>query len=114
MSDYTNVQIKDIIQNADTASAVESTKYLNDHLGGKDAYPCGFAWVEIYGVRANSKLGKMLSALGMRKDVYSKCFIFHSNTPNVQNMDVKYMGARAAAEVLQKHGFRAYATSRID
>ncbi len=114
MSDYTNVQIEEILSDADIASTVESTKYLNEQLGGKDNYPCGFAWVEIYGVRANSKLGKMLSARGMRKDVYSKCFVFHSNTPNVQNMDVKYMGARAAAEVLQKHGFRAYATSRID
>ena len=34
--------------------------------------------------------------------------------PNVQNMDVQYAGARAAAELLTKSGFRAYATSRMD
>lgn len=106
--------INQIFGEADVASLVESTKCFKEVFGGKDAYPCGFAWVEIYGIRANSKVGKFLAELGMRKDSYSKCFIYHSNTPNVQNMDVKYEGARAAAKVLQNYGFRAYATSRID
>ena len=106
--------INQIFGEADVASLVASTKYLNESLGGKDAYPCGFGWVEIYGIRANSKVGQYLSQLGMRKDSYRKSFIFHSNTPNVQNMDVKYEGANAAAKVLQSYGFRAFATSRID
>lgn len=110
----TNQQIQDIIYDANVASFVESNKYLNETLGGKDAYPCGFGWVEIYGIRANSKIGKFLAANGMRKDSYSKSFVFHPQTPNVQNMDVQYEGARAAAKVLQDFGFRAYATSRID
>ena len=106
--------VNQILGEADVASLTASTKCLNEDFGGKDTYPCGFAWVEIYGIRANSKMGKFLSELGMRKDSYTKSFIFHTNTPNVQNMDVKYAGAHAAAKILQSHGFRAYATSRID
>ena len=114
MSELKIEQIEEVFGLADVASTAASTKYLNETLGGKDAYPCGFGWVEIYGIRANSKIGKALADRGMRKDSYSKCFIFHSNTPNVQNMDVQYEGARAAAEVLKSFGLRAYATSRID
>lgn len=111
---YTVDQVKEIFQDAEIASFVESNKYFTETLGGKDNYPCGFAWVEIFGVRANSKMGQVLESLGMRKDSYRKAFIMHSRTPNVQNMDVQYLGAEAAAKVLQKAGFRAYATSRID
>lgn len=111
---YTVEQIEEILFEADIASTAASNKYLNETLGGKDNYPCGFGWVEIFGVRANSQLGQILTARGIRKDSYRKSFIFHSNTPNVQNMDVKYEGARAAAKVLQSYGIRAIATSRID
>jgi hypothetical protein len=112
--EMTKDEVVELFQDANIASYLVSSRFLEEELGGKDAYPCGFGWVEIYGIRANSKVGKVLAELGLRKDSYTKSFVLHTKTPNVQNMDVQYAGARAAAEILTKSGFRAYATSRMD
>ena len=46
---------------AQTAAAISFAQ-----IGERDA--CGFSWVNVYGVRSNSKLGKALQAEGFRKD----------------------------------------------
>lgn len=113
--EYTNQKVSEILTEANTASVVAATTFFQEKLGGKDQYCCGFSWVEIYGIRANSKLGKFLTDAGIRKDSYRKCFIFHNETGvNCQNVDTKDAGSRAAAKVLTSYGFRAYATSRLD
>ena len=95
-------------------------EYLAKELNGKDAYPCGFAWVNIYSyrgkkIRANSWLGKALAELGARKSDYEKCFkIWDPSKSMLQNIDAKYAGARAAADVLKRYGFEAYAGERMD
>ena len=111
---YTVEQIKDIVAEAETEARKAATKFFMEKLGGVDQYACGFAWVNILGVKGNTKLGKMLKAAGVRQD-YTKAFqIWNPSGLPVQNVDCKEAGAEAAAKVFQKYGFEAYAGSRLD
>ena len=75
---------------------------------------CGFAWVDILGVKGNTKLGKMLKLAGVRQS-YTKSFqLWTPSGMNCQNVDTLEEGARAAANVFKKYGFEAYADSRLD
>ena len=106
--------IKNIINEAKTAANKASREYLDVNLKGEDNYPCGFAWVNIYGVKGNTKLGRNLKAAGVKQD-YTKAFqIYNPGGVSVQNVDVKEAGAQAAAEVFEQYGFKAYAGSRLD
>lgn len=94
--------------------------FLNQKYGGKDMYACGFSWVTIYPEhKGNTRDGraerKILEEMGFRKDWTGKAYEFWnpSKWPG-QNVDVKEAGARAAADVLRKYGFTAYAGSRLD
>ena len=74
---------------------------------------CGFAWVNVYGIRSNSKLGKKLEQLGFRKNSYEKAYqywIFDGG----QSMERKEAYAYAMADVLRAAGLRAYGGSRMD
>lgn len=83
---------------------------------GQDAhFGCGFAWVNIYRVRANSKFGKALAAEGFRKDSYSKAFrLSNPSNDHTQCSTTKYEGAQAYAKVLEGYGITAYAGERLD
>jgi hypothetical protein len=110
-----NLNIKEIITQAKAIAKQEADKYFNEQLGGTDAYCCGFAWVNIYGIRANSKVGKELKTLGIKKDDYYKSFmVWNPSEHNCQNIDTKYVGAEAFAKVLRDAGLKAYASSRLD
>ena len=112
--DYTQEQINDIVQEAKHEAAHAAAKFFQERLGGQDQYACGFAWVNIYGVKGNTRLGKMLKAAGVRQD-YTKAFqIWNPADMGVQNVDTLEAGADAAAKVFQKYGFEAYAGSRLD
>lgn len=101
-------------------AATVATDYLNKHYGGKDQYACGFAWVTIYPEhKGNTKAGraerKILEEMGFRKDWTGKAYEYWNPSGlSVQNVDTKEAGARAAADVLRKYGFTAYAGSRLD
>ena len=113
--EYTVEQIKDIVAEAKQAAHVAATKYYNEELGGQDRYSCGFAWVNIYKIKASTKQGKVMLAAGLEKDSYTKSFqIWNPSGHNAQNIDTKEAGARAAADVFKKYGFEAYAGSRLD
>ena len=112
--EYSVDQIKDIVTEAKQAAHEAATKYYNEMLGGQDRYSCGFAWVNIYKIKGNTKLGKTLKAAGLEKDHSGAYCIWNPSGHNCQNIDVKEHGARAAADVLQKYGFTAYAGSRLD
>lgn len=113
--EFTQDQINSIVLEAKTAAREAADEFFQTKLGGKDQYACGFAWVDIYGVKGNTKLGKMLKAAGIDKSSYDKCFkIWNPSEHGAQNIDTKEAGARAAAEVFEKYGFRAYAGSRLD
>lgn len=95
-------------------------KFFAEKLGGVDAYACGFAWVTVYPEhKGNTKAGreerKVLESLGMRKDWTGKAYeIWNPSGHGCQNVDTKEAGAVAAANVLKKYGFKAYAGSRLD
>ena len=57
----------------------------------------------------------ILKQLGFEKDWTGKAYqIWNPSKSHVQNIDIKEAGAIAAAKVLKKYGFEAYAGSRLD
>ena len=113
--EYTQTQINVIVAEAQQAAQQAATKFFNETLGGRDQMACGFAWVDIYGVKGNTKLGKMFKAAGVELSSYDKCFkIWNPSGLHCQNIDTKEAGAYAAAKVFEQYGFRAYAGSRLD
>lgn len=101
-----------IYQEAVAAAKKAEAEFLAKH--GEMAY-CGFAWVEVYVDRTNSKPAKELLAAGFRKDYKPKCLsVWNPGGSSTQSMDVKEAGAVAFAAVMTKYGFRAYACSRAD
>lgn len=115
MQNFTQEQVNAIVREAMDAAKSAATRYYNEKLGGQDQYACGFAWVNVYKVKGNTKLGKMLKLAGMKKNDYDKAFqIWNPSGLMCQNVDTKEEGARAAADVFCKYGFTAYAGSRLD
>lgn len=107
MSDIQTV-VKQAIQAAKHAGAVSYAE-----VGERDC--CGFAWVEVYVSRTNSKEAKELLAAGFRKDYKPKCLtMWNPSGLGTQSMTPKEAGAYAMAEVLTNAGFKAYAGSRMD
>lgn len=110
----TQEQVNQIVKEAQDAAYKAAMEFFYDKLGGRDQYACGFAWVNIHGVKGNTKLGKMLKEAGVRQD-YTKAFqIWNPSGMHCQNVDTLEAGAEAAAKVFQKYGFTAYAGSRLD
>jgi len=88
---------------------------MYDKMGRKDAYACGFAWVDVYVDRTNSKQAKELIAAGFKKDYKPKCLSFwNPGDLPVQNVDIKEAGADAMATYLRSLGLNAYSGSRLD
>ena len=111
---YTQDKINAIVAEAKTAAFQAADKFFKEKLGGRDQYACGFAWTNIYKVKGNTKLGKMLKAAGVRQD-YTKAFqLWNPAKLPVQSLSVLEAGAEAAAKVFRKYGFEAYAGSRLD
>jgi hypothetical protein len=111
---YTVQQLKDIVAEACSEAETAANLFFQTRLNGRDQYACGFAWVDIYGIRGNTKLGRALKEAGIKQN-YTKAFsIWNPSGHPAQNVDTKEAGARAAAEVFRKYGFDAYAGSRLD
>jgi hypothetical protein len=112
---YTQEQINNIVAEAKHEAAHAARQFFMDKLKGVDQYACGFAWVNIYKVKGNTKLGRMLKAAGVRKNDYDKAFqLWNPAGYPAQNIDTLEHGALAAARVFAKYGFDAYAGSRLD
>lgn len=107
------VQAEVVLQEAVQAAQQAAQDRLKTH--GESAY-CGFAWVDVYGVRSNSKLGKLLAKYGFERRWDGKALqAWNPSRCGTQSMDVKLMGALAFAKVLtDKLGLRAYADQRPD
>jgi hypothetical protein len=98
-----------------TRAAEQAAADMLNKIGG-DRFACGFAWVEVFGVKLNTRVGKEFARLGFRKG-YGRgapIELWNPSRSPVQNIDVKEMGAMAYAEVLKRHGFQAYVGSRMD
>jgi len=109
-----------VMDKAVEAAKTEAVGILNRWWDGKDAGACGFAWVNIKPKhKGNTKEGKaervILREMGFSPDWTGKEFTYWNPSElGVQNVDSKYAGALAAAQVLRDHGFDAYANSRLD
>jgi len=108
------IQVNSIVNEAKQAAREAAEKFFQEKLGGEDKYSCGFAWVEIYGVKGNTRLGKAFKAAGINKNYTGAHSIWNPAGLGVQNIDTLEAGAEAAAKVFENHGFRAYACSRLD
>ena len=108
------IKVDAIVAEAKSAAREAAEKFFQEKLGGRDQYACGFAWVDIFGVKGNTKLGRALKEAGVKKS-YSGAFqIWNPAEMYVQNVDTLEAGAEAAAQVFKKYGFTAYAGSRLD
>jgi hypothetical protein len=94
--------------------AIQASQLMYAKIGG-DQYACGFAWVDVFVERTNSKQAQELIKAGFRKDYKPKCLsMWNPGGLNVQNIDIKEAGADAMATYLQALGLRAYSGSRLD
>ena len=94
--------------------AVQASQDKYNEIGG-DRYACGFAWVEVYVDRTNSKQAQELLKAGFRKDYKPKTLtMWNPGGMGVQNIDIKEAGAWAYANYLNTLGLKAYAGSRLD
>ena len=110
--DTVRVQMAHVKAMAEAQSAAQafSDKYFN----GGDGGACGFAWVNVYKVRSNSKLGKALAEVGFRKSYEGGLQQWNKWWPG-QSVDAAEHGAVAYARVMQEElGVEAYAGSRLD
>jgi hypothetical protein len=112
--EMTKEQVANIVIEAKLAANNEAKRFFYDRLKGVDQFACGFAWVNIYGVKGNTKLGKAFKAAGVEKSYTGAFQIWNPSQLHVQNVDTLEAGAEAAAKVFQKYGFEAYAGSRLD
>ena len=111
---YSQEQINTIVEEAKTAAYIAADAFFKDKLGGQDRYSCGFAWVDIFGIKGNTKIGRYLKEAGLRKSYTGSLQFWNPAGYGCQNIDTLEAGAEAAAKVFEKYGFRAYAGSRLD
>jgi hypothetical protein len=105
--------VQDALNEAGIQARTAAKQALQKY-GDRDA--CGFAWVNVYGVRSNSKLGKALQAAGFRKDYTGSLQLWNPSRAAVQSIGILEAGAYAYAEVLKdKLGLdKVYAGSKMD
>ena len=109
---FKDENVEQIAKEAKLAADKAQSDWLANH--GDGAY-CGFAWVEVYVDRTNSREAKALEKMGFKKSWRSRRMdMWKPGAYNGQSMDVHEAGAQAYAEVLQKYGFRAHMGSRAD
>jgi hypothetical protein len=116
MSEFTKEQVKEIVAEAQAEARKAAEHFFQTKLGGRDQYACGFAWVNIYGVKGSTKLGKALIAAGFSKSYTGGLQLWNPSKMGVQNVDTLEAGADAAAKVLKERlGLdKVYAGSRLD
>jgi hypothetical protein len=95
------------------AAAQDATREFLNKNGDRDC--CGFAWVTVYDVRSNSKLGKALATAGFSKAYGGGLQLWNPSGHPTQSITAKEQGADAYAAVLKnKLGLKAYGGSRMD
>jgi hypothetical protein len=117
MTAVATVITEQLVQDATNEAGIQArtaAKAFHAKHGDRDA--CGFAWVNVYGVRSNSKLGTWLKAAGFRKDYTGSLQLWNPSGFPTQSISILEAGAEAYAEVLKnKLGLdKVYAGSRMD
>jgi len=111
LNDYTVEDIQAIIREAKSEAHHAAQSYIDTH--GEHAY-CGFAWVNIWDIKGNTKLGKRMKQAGLDKDYTGAYSIWNPSGLGTQCMSTKEEGAWAAALVFKAYGFKCSAGSRAD
>ncbi len=111
--DFNLQAVQDALNEAGIQARTAAKEALQKY-GDRDA--CGFAWVSIYKVRSNSKLGKALQAAGFSKSYTGALQLWNPSKAAVQSVGILEAGAEAYAQVLrEKLGLTdCYAGSRLD
>ena len=99
LNSYTVADLQTIMAAAKTAANDAGVAHMDTH--GEHAY-CGFAWVNIHGIKGNTKLGKRMKAAGYDKDYSGAYSIWNPSGLGTQCMNTKEVGAEAAARVFTK------------
>jgi hypothetical protein len=106
--------VKAAHEKAMAAARTAAQAFSDKHFGGRDGGACGFAWVNVYKVRSNSKLGKALCEVGFRKG-YQGGLQLWNHWWMGQSVDAAEHGATAYAQVInQELNLEAYSGSRLD
>ena len=111
--DIETIRVEMLTEAANAANQIHTKQ-------GNDWGACGFAWVTVVPEhKGNTREGKterkVLKEMGFSLDWTGKSYQFWDPARyGGQNIDVKEAGARAAADVLCKYGFKAHAGSRLD
>ena len=110
---FDEVAVQAALNEAGIQARTAAKAFLQKH-GDRDA--CGFAYVDIYGVRSNSKLGKALQSAGFRKNYKGSLQLWNPSKFPTQSLNILEAGAEAYAQVLRdKLGLdQIYAGSRMD
>ena len=115
MSNFETIKVQMAHVKALDAAQKASQAFADRHMGGRDGGACGFAWVNVYDVRSNSKMGKALAEVGFRKG-YSSGLQLWNKWWMGQSVDAAEHGAVAYATVMKEElGLdKIYAGSRLD
>lgn len=95
------------------ANCIPTPMVVTDRGGYREVVAdgvCGFAWVTFPG---NTAFGRAMKKAGIADTAYPKGLMVWISDYG-QSMARKEAHARAYAEVLRKHGIKAYAASRMD
>ena len=104
--------VEQVLNQAQVVSRLAAAEAYRQ-VGERDC--CGFAWVSVYDVRSNSKLGKLLAAHGFSRAYNGGLQLWDPAHYPSQSISVKEAGADAYAEVLVNElGLKAYGGSRLD
>ena len=115
MSNFETIKVQMVHVKALDAAQKAAKAFADKHMGGRDGGACGFAWVDVYGVRSNSKLGKALKEVGFSKSYTGSMQLWNKWWAG-QSIDAAEHGATAYAAVLKEElGLdRCYSGSRLD
>jgi len=90
--DYTKEQIVDIIKEARLEAYKAADTFFKTKLDGRDQGCCGFAWVEIYGIKGNTKLGRAMKSAGLEKSYTDAFRIWNPSGFGCQNNETLKQG----------------------
>ena len=113
MMDITLEELSQVHHAAQAEARAAAHKFFQEKLGGQDQFACGFAWVTVP-VKASTKLGRKLAALGFRRAYGGGMQLWNPSEFPCQNIDTLEHGATAYARVFAAHGIEAYSQSRLD
>ena len=114
MSDFDTIRVQMAHAKALHEARHAAQSFADKYMGGKDGGACGFAWVNVYKVRSNSKLGKALAEVGFSK-AYGGGLQQWNKWWMGQSVDAAEHGATAYARVMKEElGLDFYSGSRLD